>query len=212
MRQHLVLHLDQPDRVLGALLGVRGEGRDLIALIHHLLVGAFPAPDVVSRLDAGRVQRRRHVDGHDARVGMRRAVNPAVEHARPGDVVGVLGAARDLVRAVDPLDPVPTTVLVAGQWKRGSAGGGGGAPPRPPPCGGCGGAAPRPPRPAAALGRWRLGWPLLRARQPRCTPFTLVTASRMRVNVPQRQMLPSRPLASAPLWDWDASRAGRRWP
>ena len=29
--------------------------------------------------------------------------------------------------------------------------------------------------------------------QPRCTPFTLDTASKMRVNVPQRQMLPSSP-------------------
>ena len=38
VRQHFVLDLDEPRRVDRVLLGVGGDGRDLVALEHHAVV------------------------------------------------------------------------------------------------------------------------------------------------------------------------------
>ena len=92
--QHLVLHLDEAQRVAGLLLGGRRDRRDLVALVHRLLAGLEHGE---RRLHAGRLLRGREIDRHDARVRVRRAQDARVQHPGPVDVVGVLGASRHLV-------------------------------------------------------------------------------------------------------------------
>ncbi len=101
VRQHLVADADQPRRVERALFGVGRDGGDRIALIHHLRAGLRVGQH---RLDAGRFFRGGQVDRHHPRVRVRRADHLAVDHAGAVDVVGVAGAAADLVRSVEPLD------------------------------------------------------------------------------------------------------------
>ena len=58
--QRLVLHLDQVCRLFGQLLGRRGDGRDLLALVMHLVLGKeglHPAGGVHLLLDDERLVR-----------------------------------------------------------------------------------------------------------------------------------------------------------
>ena len=105
VRQDLVFDLDQPGRVDRALLGVSGDSRDFVSLEHDLAgLRLARLPQDERGLHAGSATGRADVHGDDPGVRVRRADHTAVEHAGPGDVEGVLGAAGDLLRAVEPLD------------------------------------------------------------------------------------------------------------
>ena len=86
--EHVVLHLDQPQRVTGLLFGRRGNSRDFIALIHHLATGVDHGK---GRLHSRRFLRGGQIDRHDARVGMRRSKDPPVQQTRTIHVGWVLG-------------------------------------------------------------------------------------------------------------------------
>jgi hypothetical protein len=123
MRQHLVVHLDQPERLLGDRLAGRGKGGDRLALVEHLALGhallrdifevqcAFRTGDQArfygrevgardDRLDAGQRFGLPDVDAADARVGMRAAQHRTLKHVR-GDIVGAIDRL-----AGDLLDPI----------------------------------------------------------------------------------------------------------
>ena len=144
-----------------------------------------------SRMDERRLERRARAARPTRSTDTTRACGygertmRAVEHAGTRDVERVLRAAGDLVGTVEALDATCRATVARGRpvvfridgrcgGRRGRLGRLSRAPPRPPPVAAV---------PAAARSR----------AQPRCTPFTLDTASKMRENVPQRQMLPSRP-------------------
>ena len=126
-RQHLVLDLDQrrarPRRCAGRSRRRprrRGRGRapsSRPGSCRPRSAAAGPAPSPIvgdavggrrevgggdDGLDAGQRQRLRGVDALDDGVGVRAALDAAVEHAGQADVGAVLGAAGDLVGAVGP--------------------------------------------------------------------------------------------------------------
>ena len=100
-RQYFPLELDQAQRICRLLLGCGGERADLFAGIQHLVAG-------LDRDQHGLHTRRllggARVDALQSRVRVRRSQDAAVDHARTSDVVRILGAARDLLRAVDARD------------------------------------------------------------------------------------------------------------
>ena len=123
VRQHLVVDLDQLQRLLGDGRGGRGDGGDGVALVEHLLArhdvarhvpeihGDALGTDVVEllvgkvlgghhRLHALQLLRLRRVDGADARVRVRRAQHLAPQHAGQGEIGAVLGGARHLRHAI----------------------------------------------------------------------------------------------------------------
>ena len=101
VRQHLVLHLDQPQRVVGLLLGGRGERRDFLALEHDLGAGLEHGHD---GLHARGLLRDRQVDRDDTGVRVRRPQDASVKTAWTIDVVGVPGLSGHLDRAVQALN------------------------------------------------------------------------------------------------------------
>ena len=115
VRQHLVLDLDQLERLLGDRLARRRDRRHRVAVIERLLarhgVAAHVAADGAGlhlgeilprhhRLDAGQPLGRRDVDRLDAGMGMRAAQDLADQHAGQEQVGSELGAPRHLVDAV----------------------------------------------------------------------------------------------------------------
>ena len=124
--QHLVVDLDQLQRLLGDRLRRGGDGGDGVAVVQHLLARHHAARDVAEvdhqlagggdqdghvgeivagddGLDAGQLLGGRGVDRADARVRVRGAQHLADELAGQVDVGGVAGAAGDLVDGVGPL-------------------------------------------------------------------------------------------------------------
>ncbi len=101
MWQRFVLHLDEPGRVERAFLGVGGDGRDGIALIHHLRASLAVLEHC---LDARGFLSRGQIDRHDPCVRMRRPDDLSVDHPGATDVVGVLRATSDFFRCVDALN------------------------------------------------------------------------------------------------------------
>ena len=123
VRQHFILDVDQRDRRVGDGRGGGGDGGEGVALIEHLAarhavqrhvaeVGrafadeGFLAGNVgnVGGRDDGLHARQRQglrgVDRHDARMGMRTALDFANEHAGHGEVGAELRLPRHLVDAV----------------------------------------------------------------------------------------------------------------
>ncbi len=123
VRQHLVVDLEQRLGLLGNLLRDRGDRSDRVAVIkrlflgHHIarhmpeidrdalradvlefVVGKIGAGD--DRLDAGQGLGLRGVDRLDARMGVRRAHDLAIERAGHRQVGRVHRAARDFGHAV----------------------------------------------------------------------------------------------------------------
>ena len=113
--QQLVLDVDERDRLGGRDLVARDHGRDRIADEPHL-VRTERVFVVAHRQDAVRDRKRSPVStrctpgcaaafdvsiADDARVRMRRAQQPAVQHARQDDVVGKARLAGDFGAAVD---------------------------------------------------------------------------------------------------------------
>jgi len=83
------------------LLGVGGQGQDLIAGVEDLLSGF---QDQVEGSKAGHLLGGAGVDVLDPGMSVRAAQNEGVQHPRTVDVVGVLGLAGGLGGPVQPLD------------------------------------------------------------------------------------------------------------
>ncbi len=103
VRQRFVLNLYGAGGVFRKLLVFGGERDDFESGPLHL--GAGPV-NHVHPLHSRHLFRGARVDRDDFRVRVRRTHDGAVEHARPLDVLRVLGFARDLVRTVKPGDPL----------------------------------------------------------------------------------------------------------
>jgi hypothetical protein len=123
VRQDFVVDFDQLQRLFRDRRRRRGDRRDRMAFVEHLLARhdvARHVPEVdcdalgphVLELVVGQVLRRHHglhalqrlglrgVDAADARVRMRRAQDLAPQHARKAEVRAVLGEACDLRHAI----------------------------------------------------------------------------------------------------------------
>ena len=119
--QHLVVHRDQLQGPDGGVLVDRRHSRHAVADIAHLVGGqgrliGGPGDHAVGpgqiraghhREDAGQGLGGAGVDGADARVGVRRAQDLAVGHARQAQVVGVEGLAGGLGDGVGLAPPGP---------------------------------------------------------------------------------------------------------
>ena len=147
VRQHLVVDLDQRQRLLGDRLRHRGDGGNRMALVERLLARHDVARDVAHvhlhlagrhdqvglvgevlgrdhRLHAGQRLGLRGVDRLDDGVGVRAAQHLADQLAGQVEVGAEAGAAGHLVGAVGTIgtraDPL---VLAGGVLERGSSGG-----------------------------------------------------------------------------------------
>ena len=123
VRQHLVLHVDQFQRLVGNRLRGRGDRGDGVTLVQRLAARHAVARQVAEvhrpfaderlfrgdvgevlgghhRLHAGQLQRLGRIDRHDAGMRMRRALHLAPQHAGHHHVGAELRAAGDLVHAV----------------------------------------------------------------------------------------------------------------
>ena len=123
VRQHLVLHVDQLERLVGDRLRRRGHRGDRVALVQRLAARHAVARQVAEihrtfaderlfrrdvrevgggddGLHAGELQRLAGVDRDDAGVRVRRALHLAPQHAGHHHVGAELRAAGDLVHAV----------------------------------------------------------------------------------------------------------------
>ncbi len=125
VRQHLVVDLDERQRLLGDGPTGGRDGRDRVALVEHLLAGhdvAGHVPEVLRhplrpdigefllrevdgghhRLDAGQRRGLRDIDGANAGMGVRRAQDAPGQHAGHGQIGAVLRPPRHLRDAIRP--------------------------------------------------------------------------------------------------------------
>ena len=130
-RQRLVFDLDQVERLFGGVLVDRRDGCHLFADVAH---GVDGQRQVVARLrkiavlDAGKVlpgddgaNARQgfgatRIDAHDPGVRMRASQQLAVQHSGHADVVGILGAAQSLERAVLLGGRLADDVVLVAEW------------------------------------------------------------------------------------------------
>ncbi len=98
-RQWLVFDLDGAQRITGRLLIHRGH-------YHNVITGPVDLRprilDNVDGLDSRHGLGYRGIDAHHLGVGERTAQHLAIKHSRRMHVVGVLGAAGSLIRAIEP--------------------------------------------------------------------------------------------------------------
>ncbi len=120
-RQHLVVDLDEVQGLLCGPLVERRHASHLVAdesgvIGRERLLVLRPGDDAVPGRQLGADQRRHHagiglglgdVDAADARVGVRRAEDLRVQHARQRDVVGIDARPVGLGDAVDLGQPLP---------------------------------------------------------------------------------------------------------
>jgi hypothetical protein len=113
MGQDLVIDLDQAERLAGdRVAGSRHRGHGM-TVIERLFPRHDIAPDIAQigrrfreivlghhRLDAGQLERRLHVDGADAGMGMGAAQHLADQHAGHGRIGAEAGAPGYLVETV----------------------------------------------------------------------------------------------------------------
>ena len=127
MRQNLVFHRDQADRLFGDGFAGGGDSSNGVTIVKRLVAGQAVNRHIGEEiilglckisagddsLDARQLFRRRGVNRPDARMGMRAAQDPAMQHAGGGNIRAIGRLAGHLVDPVGAGHPCADNLEIA---------------------------------------------------------------------------------------------------